>query len=333
VRIAAVVIVALAVAGLAQGATSGTRVKIFEIRIDGKGRRAVLDNPNVNPYINDVSRDGKHILFLDASGLPDGLYVANIDGSHRKRIASVEDDITVPVFSPDARKVAFQGSPFDDCNDPGRCSRVWVVNSDGTGLRVFANEAVKPSFSPDSKKLAYLGRYVYDGQYGALTVANVRGPHRAREFGPESNVNERSRFVWSPRGDRLAVTGDFDEIRVYRVSGPGGTQTPNRFPGNSPSWSPDGTRIAFHTKRYPRALFVARADGSHRRWLLAGSSPVWSPDGRWIAFLDGRCTQIYVIRPARRSRRQVTHERCGAEYGIFWAPDSRRLIYASSRFN
>ena len=45
VRIAAVVIVALAVAGLAQGATSVTRVKVFEIRIDGKGRRALLDNP------------------------------------------------------------------------------------------------------------------------------------------------------------------------------------------------------------------------------------------------------------------------------------------------
>jgi Tol biopolymer transport system component len=331
VRIAAVFIVALAVAGLAQGATSGTRVKIFEIRIDGKSRRALLDNPNLNPYINDVSRDGKHILFLDASGLPDGLYVANIDGSHRKRIASVEDDITDPVFSPDGRKVAFQGSPFDDCNDPGRCSRVWVVNSDGTGLRLFADEAVKPSFSPDSKKLAYLGQYVYDAQAGTLTIANVRGPRRARELGPESNVNESLQLVWSPRGDRLAAAVDLRWIRVYRVSGPG-TRAYKTILGKWPSWSPDGTRIAFGTVRYPTALFVARADGSHRRWLSAGSLPNWSPDGRWIAFGDGRCSQLNVMRPAGRGRRQVTHVRCGADYQIFWAPDSKRLIYALTRY-
>ena len=323
-RIAAVVIVALAVAGLAQGATSGTRVKIFEIRIDGKGRRAVL-NSNARGDILDVSRDGKHILYLDGSGLPDGLYVAGIDGSHRKRIANIEDDITNPVFSPDGRTVAFTGSPSEDCY----CFRVWVVNSDGSGLRVFAADAVKPSFSPDSKKLAYLGQYLWDAQAGTLTIANVRGASRPREIGPESNLNETLQLVWSPRGDRLAASTDAREIRVHNVSRPG---APTRFPGDLPSWSPDGTRIAFHSARFPTAVFVARADGSRRRWLSAGYGPVWSPDGQWIAFTYGRCTQLYVIRPAGRGRRQLTHARCGANYDTFWAPDSKRLIYELTRY-
>lgn len=322
-RIAAVALAALAVATLAQGATSGTSFKLFEIRIDGKGRRTVLDHPKVT-NISDVSEDGKRILFFGGGGLPEGLYVADIDGSHRKRIANVEDDITNPVFSSDSRKVAFTGTPSEDCY----CFRVWVVNSDGSGLRVFADDAVAPSFSPDSKKLAYLGQYVWDGQYGVLTVAHVRGARRARGLGPESNVNESLRLVWSPRGDRLAASTDAREVRVHSASRPG---APKRFPGDSPSWSPDGTRIAFHSARYPTAIFVARADGSHRRWLSAGFGPVWSPDGRWIAFTYGRCRQLYVIRPARRGRHQVTHERCGAAYDIFWAPGSRRLIYQPRR--
>jgi hypothetical protein len=54
-----------------------------------------------------------------------------------------------------------------------------------------------------------------------------------------------------------------------------------------PSWSPDGTRIAFATyfRNNHWEIWVMNADGSgQHRIATDGLSPAWSPDGRKIAF-------------------------------------------------
>jgi Tol biopolymer transport system component len=165
-------------------------------------------------------------------------------------------------------------------------------------------------------------------QAGAVTIAKVTGRFRPRTLvANEQATDGESTLRVSPRGDRVAYTRDVQggggkEIRIARMDGR--TQT---FLGSQPSWSPDGTRLAFTSSRFPTSVYVGRP-GGRRRWLSAGSRPVWSPDGRWIAFVRGsRCAQINVIRPSGRGRRQVTHEPCGSGFDIWWSPDSKRLIY------
>jgi len=59
---------------------------------------------------------------------------------------------------------------------------------------------------------------------------------------------------------------------------------------SSPTWSPDGTHIAFWGDESPDSLFVADADGRNVRrltsriWISTDKPPTWSPDGRFIAF-------------------------------------------------
>lgn len=59
-----------------------------------------------------------------------------------------------------------------------------------------------------------------------------------------------------------------------------------------PSWSPDGTHIAYchlnvdtnEPNSYPSGLYIIDNEGNNRQLLQEGSylSPTWSPDGKWI---------------------------------------------------
>ena len=96
-----------------------------------------------------------------------------------------------------------------------------------------------------------------------------------------------------------------------------------------PDWSPDGTRIAFASKRDGHShVFVMLADGSGTKRLTStdgeDGQPTWSPDGRHIAF--SRSDDIYVIAAdgtgARRLGSDSAEERDPA-----WSPDGRWIAY------
>ena len=69
--------------------------------------------------------------------------------------------------------------------------------------------------------------------------------------------------------------------------------------GWSPSWSPDGSRIAFLSARDGNyGIYVMNTDGSDQTLLanyrgLPSQFPSWSPDGQRIAFWSG--LGVYVI--------------------------------------
>jgi TolB protein len=108
----------------------------------------------------------------------------------------------------------------------------------------------------------------------------------------------------------------------------------------SPTYSPDGRRIAFVSDRggLP-ALYVMDADGSGQMPLVAESeagassqAPEWSPDGTKIIFhreISGRGWQLQVLDVARGTVRAVTS--AGRNSDASWAPDSRHVVYKSNR--
>jgi WD40-like Beta Propeller Repeat len=69
--------------------------------------------------------------------------------------------------------------------------------------------------------------------------------------------------------------------------------------GSQPSWSPDGTRIAF---AFAGHIYIADSTGSATKITsaLSNGSPAWSPDGDRIAFANSRdgTADLYTIRSA-----------------------------------
>ena len=104
----------------------------------------------------------------------------------------------------------------------------------------------------------------------------------------------------------------------------------------SPTWSPDGKRIAFGSKRGNGGIYVMDADGENVRLLTdhpaVTNLPAWSPDGEKIAFWarpKGADGNIYVMDADGNNIRQLTnHPFCDVDPA--WSPDGQQIVFASS---
>jgi len=102
----------------------------------------------------------------------------------------------------------------------------------------------------------------------------------------------------------------------------------------SPTWSPDGSRLAFVSRRSgDEEIYVARADGSGVTRLTRSPgpdlSPAWSSDGRGLTF--SRRAEIWTMNANGSSQRplvrksKVWHE----HYSPTW--HGSRIVYSSNR--
>ena len=102
--------------------------------------------------------------------------------------------------------------------------------------------------------------------------------------------------------------------------------------GIDPAWSPDGTQIAFSSRRGGTFdIFVMSADGTGSQRLTTtredDSHPTWSPDGRRIAFARGQPNDIYVMSTDGSDVRRISDPDVD-EFEPGWSPDGRWIAYA-----
>jgi hypothetical protein len=104
----------------------------------------------------------------------------------------------------------------------------------------------------------------------------------------------------------------------------------------SPTWSPDGSRIAFASNRDGNwNLFVMEADGSWVTPLTRGTGsddqPAWSPDGARIAFESDRDGDfdIYLMNSDGSDAVNLTNGPA-EDRGPAWSPDGTRIVFSSN---
>jgi TolB protein len=141
--------------------------------------------------------------------------------------------------------------------------------------------------------------------------------------------------AWSPDGSTLAISaatavqpGDVPQHGLFLLPASGkGKLRLFRANAWTPSWSPDGTRLAF-TVEHPRGrwrVYTARIDGTEE----TAFGDAWSPDGRQIAFdrfaVGGGRQQVFVMNADGSGTRQLTTDPAWSCAHPSWSQDGRRL--------
>jgi serine/threonine protein kinase len=211
-------------------------------------------------------------------------------------------------------------------------------------LTDFEGDEMAAAISPDGKLTVFLsdrdGRLdAWVSQIGSGQFSNVTQGRftRIRPSGvPRVGFSGDGAHVWIAEGLAPATV-----VTTHLAPALGGAPRP-LLKGLNPAWSPDGTRIAYHTPDPGDPIFLADRNASNPKQIFAEKPGghchylTWSPDGRFLYFVRGTTTteetDIWRIPVAAGGAaaepERITRHNAQVSYPS-WL-DSRTLIYSAT---
>ena len=241
-------------------------------------------------------------------------------GARPRRLLRTQSES--PAFSPRGDRIAF-ARPVRRYGP----AAIFVSRPDGSRQRQVTRPGdagdTSPSWSPNGSRIVFVREG--SGIYSA-PAAGGRAQRLTRDF-------TASDPAWGPDGRIAFARASENRWRINLVAADGSSVTPlpsGTTNDQSPSWSPDGSRIAFAGESPDRIdVYTMRPDGSDRRRITtagadeANQQPAWSPDGKMIAYSAwgpfGNDHELMVIGAEGGTPTRLTRNR-GDDLEPAWGP-------------
>ncbi|HNR90926.1 MAG TPA: S41 family peptidase [Dokdonella sp.] len=303
------------------------------------------------------SPDGRHLAFISTRSGNGDIYTLEFASGRVERITFDDAYDNLSAWSRDGEWLYFS-SPRDNVGNMAGVFRVRVDG--GTPMPVSRedyrnHEGAAPS--PDGRDLVLTGNGTGERQWwrnghsnletGALWLFNDDGHGRYRRITPD---DARALWpMWSVDGSSIFYMSDRGGAEnLWRTNRDGRAEAMTRFSNGRVLWpaiSADGRMIAFArdfglwtfdvasgaVAPVPVTLRGAASAPATERQSFNGdfAELAVSPDGKKLAFIVRG--EVFAASSEKGGRAERVTRSREAEFHLAWAPDSRRLVYASER--
>ncbi len=325
---------------------------IYRVHPDGTGLEQLTNDPALDDQAT-LSPDGKKLAFVSTRvSRTANIWLLDLKSHKIENLtgrANIKGDTLKPngyfrpAWSPDGKSIAFASDRNTVWKGHGNGSgwehvqelRIYVVKTDGTGLRKISKDSVcsgSPKWSPDGRRVVFYELPVEQTWNARNSFLAAKATSQI--ISVDVNTGERITHTSGPGLKLLPQYINKDNIGYLAKAGPNeGIGYTNgvaiKLKLRSPSWSPDGRQVVYEKQDWkPRVQnqLLYSWDPNYE-YRYTDVFPGFASDGKLVITEKNDNSSIAVLDADGSNKKRIYNADGGAAFYPNWSPDGQWVVF------